>query len=61
MFEPNKMSGEKLLSNFVKLQQEVYKGRAIMQRMTGKPLNWIWLANYMMHRFTSRLKPESYL
>ena len=61
MFEPNKMSGEKLLSNFVKLQQEVYKGRAIMQRMKGKPLNWIWLANYMMNRFTGRLTPESYL
>ncbi len=61
MFEPTKMGGEKLLENFVKLQQEVYKGRAIMQRMKGKPLNWVWLANYMMHRFTKKLKPEIYL
>ena len=58
MFEPNKMKGDKLLENFVKLQREVYKGRAIMQRMKGKPLNWIWLANYMMHRFTNKLSPE---
>ena len=57
MFEPNKMSGEKLLENFVKLQQEVYKGRAILQRMKGKPLNWVWLANYAMNRFTSKLSP----
>lgn len=61
MFEPTKMSGEKLLENFVKLQREVYKGRAIMKRMTGKPLNWVWFANYMMHRFTKKLKPEIYL
>ncbi len=60
MFEPNKMSGEKLLSNFVKLQKEVYKGRAIMQRMKGKPLNWVWLANYAMNRFTSKLTSEYY-
>jgi bacteriochlorophyllide d C-12(1)-methyltransferase len=60
MFEPNKMSGERLLSNFVKLQKEVYKGRAIMQRMAGKPLNWVWLANYAMNRFTSKLTPEYY-
>ncbi len=60
MFEPTNMSGERLLSNFVKLQKEVYKGRAIMQRMTGKPLNWIWLANYAMNRFTSKLSPEYY-
>jgi len=61
MFEPSKMSGEKLLSNFVKLQKEVYKGRSIMQRMQGKPLNWVWLANYAMNRFTKRLKPELFL
>ncbi len=61
MFEPNTMSGEKLLENFVKLQKEVYKGRAIMQRMKGKPLNWVWFANYMMHRFTKKLTPEIYL
>ena len=60
MFEPNKISGEKLLSNFVKLQKEVYKGRAIMRRMKGKPLNWVWFVNYMMHRFTSKLSPEYY-
>jgi bacteriochlorophyllide d C-12(1)-methyltransferase len=61
MFEPRKISGEKLLENFVKLQKEVYKGRAIMRRMQGKPLNWVWLANFKMNRFTSRLKPETYL
>ena len=61
MFEPTNISGEKLLENFVKLQQEVYKGRAIMQRMKGKPFNWVWLANFMMNRFTKKLKPEIYL
>ncbi|TLU83092.1 MAG: B12-binding domain-containing radical SAM protein [Chlorobium sp.] len=61
MFEPRKISGEKLLENFVKLQKEVYRGRAIMQRMSGKPLNWVWLANIMMNRFTRRLAPEMYL
>ena len=60
MFEPNKMSGEKLLENFVKLQKEVYKGLAIMQRMKGKPLNWVWFVNYMMNRFTSKLSPSYY-
>ncbi|MEI6846551.1 MAG: radical SAM protein [Chlorobiaceae bacterium] len=58
MFEPKKISGEKLLNNFVKLQQEVYKGRAILQRMQGKPLNWVWLANLAMNNFTRKLKPE---
>ena len=61
MFEPRKISGEKLLENFVKLQKEVYRGRAIMRRMYGKPLNWVWLANFMMNRFTSRLTPDMYL
>ncbi|MBN1278156.1 MAG: B12-binding domain-containing radical SAM protein [Chlorobiaceae bacterium] len=61
MFEPKKMQGEKLLENFVKLQKEVYKGRAIMKRMQGKPLNWVWLANLKMHSFTKKLKPELYL
>ena len=60
MFEPNKMSGEKLLQNFVKLQQEVYKPGAIMKRMKGKPLNWVWLANYAMNRFTSKLSTTYY-
>ena len=60
MFEPTNMTGERLLSHFVKLQKEVYKGRAIMQRMAGKPLNWVWLANYAMNRFTSKLTPEYY-
>ena len=60
MFEPTNMTGERLLENFVKLQKEVYKGRAIMQRMAGKPLNWVWLANYAMNRFTSKLTPEYY-
>ncbi len=60
MFEPNKMAGDKMLEKFVKLQKEVYKGRAIMQRMKGKPLNWIWLANYAMNRFTQKLSKEYY-
>jgi bacteriochlorophyll C12 methyltransferase len=60
MFEPKKITGEKLLENFVKLQKEVYKGRSIMQRMQGKPFNWVWFANFMMNRFTSRLRPEIY-
>ncbi|KZK74306.1 MAG: B12-binding domain-containing radical SAM protein [Pelodictyon luteolum] len=61
MFEPHGMGGETLLKNFVKLQQEVYKGKAIMRRMQGKPLNWVWLANFMMNRFTRKLTPEIYL
>ncbi len=61
MFEPYGMSGEKLLENFIKLQKEVYKGKAIMKRMQGKPFNWVWLANYKMNRFTSKLRPETYL
>ncbi|MEE9904155.1 MAG: B12-binding domain-containing radical SAM protein [Chlorobium sp.] len=61
MFEPKKMQGEKLLENFVKLQKEVYKGRAILKRMQGKPLNWVWLANFKMHSFTRKLRPDIYL
>ncbi|ANT64526.1 B12-binding domain-containing radical SAM protein [Prosthecochloris sp. CIB 2401] len=61
MFEPKGITTETFLRNFVKLQQEVYKPRAIMKRMQGKPLNWVWLANIMMNRFTSKLKPEIYL
>jgi bacteriochlorophyll C12 methyltransferase len=60
MFEPSKMKGDKLLENFVKLQKEVYKGRSIMQRMKGKPLNWVWFVNYMMHRFTKKLSTDYY-
>ncbi len=61
MYEPKKLSGEKLVENFIKLQKEIYKGGAIMHRMRGKPLNWVWLANFMMHRFTSKLRSESFL
>ena len=61
MFEPKKISGEKLLENFVKLQREVYKGSAILRRMQGKPLNWVWLANFAMNNFTRKLKPEAFL
>ena len=61
MFEPRKMQGEKLLDNFVKLQKEVYNGRAIIKRMHGKPLNWVWLANFKMHAFTRKLNPGMYL
>jgi bacteriochlorophyll C12 methyltransferase len=32
-----------------------------MQRMQGKPFNWVWFANYMMNRFTRKLTPEIYL
>jgi bacteriochlorophyllide d C-12(1)-methyltransferase len=49
-----------LLQNFVKLQQEVYKGGAIVKRMKGKPMNWIWLANYAMNRFTHKLSTDYY-
>ncbi len=61
MYEPKKISGEKLLDNFIKLQSEVYRGRAIMKRMQGKPLNWVWMANFAMNRFTRKLRPEIYL
>lgn len=61
MFEPKNMTGEKLLENFIKLQREVYTGRAIMQRMKGKPFNWVWFVNYMMHRFTKKLTVDMYL
>ena len=61
MFEPKKLSGEKLLENFIKLQREVYKGSAIMKRMQGKPLNWVWLANFSMNRFTRSLRAEMFL
>jgi len=60
MFEPSKMTGEKLLENFVKLQKEVYKGRSILQRMKGKPLNWVWFVNYAMNRFTRKLSTHYY-
>ncbi len=60
MFEPTKMAGDKLLENFVKLQKEVYKGRSILQRMKGKPLNWVWFVNYAMNRFTSKLSTSYY-
>lgn len=61
MFEPRKISGEKLLENFVKLQKDVYRAKAILHRMQGKPLNWVWMANFMMNRFTSGLRPGVYL
>ncbi|HBU24592.1 MAG TPA: B12-binding domain-containing radical SAM protein [Chlorobaculum sp.] len=61
MFEPKKLGGEKLLENFIKLQREVYKGSAIMKRMQGKPLNWVWFVNFLMNRFTRKLTPEMYL
>ncbi len=58
MFEPSKMTSKQLLENFIKLQQDVYTGGAILRRMKGKPLNWVWLANYAMNRFTKKLTPE---
>lgn len=61
MFEPKKMVSHHFLKSFIKLQQEVYKKKAILKRMQGKPLNWIWLANFAMHNFTGKLKPEIYL
>ncbi|NTU54083.1 MAG: B12-binding domain-containing radical SAM protein, partial [Chlorobiaceae bacterium] len=44
MFEPKKIGTDTFLENFVKIQKEVYGARAIMRRMKGKPLNWVWLA-----------------
>ncbi len=61
MYEPKKISGQKLLENFIKLQREVYKGSAILKRMQGKPLNWVWFVNILMNRFTRKLTPEIYL
>ncbi|ASQ91605.1 B12-binding domain-containing radical SAM protein [Prosthecochloris sp. GSB1] len=61
MFEPRGMRSGKFLEHFVRLQKEIYKGRSIMRRMQGKPLNWVWLANFQMNRFTRRLRPEMYL
>jgi len=61
MFEPKTLGGEKLLENFIKLQREVYKGSAIMKRMQGKPVNWVWFVNFLMNRFTRKLTPEIYL
>ncbi|NTV25820.1 MAG: B12-binding domain-containing radical SAM protein [Chlorobiaceae bacterium] len=61
MFEPKGMGTEKFLENFVKVQREVYSGGAILRRMKGKRLNWVWLANLHMNRFTRSLKPSMYL
>ncbi|NTV03056.1 MAG: radical SAM protein [Chlorobiaceae bacterium] len=61
MYEPKKMAGGKLIENFIKLHREVYKGGAILKRMQGKPLNWVWMANLAMNRFAARLKPEAFL
>lgn len=60
MYEPKKISGDKLLENFVKLQKEIYKGSAILKRMKGKPLNWVWFVNYAMNRFTKKLSTGYY-
>jgi bacteriochlorophyll C12 methyltransferase len=61
MFEPKGMGTEKFLENFVKVQREVYNVGAIMRRMKGKRLNWVWLANLHMNRFTRSLTPSIYL
>ncbi len=61
MYEPKKISGQRLLENFIKLHREVYRGRAIMKRMQGKPLNWVWLANLSMNRFAAGLRPGNFL
>ncbi|MBN1928866.1 MAG: B12-binding domain-containing radical SAM protein [Chlorobiaceae bacterium] len=61
MFEPTGIGTDSFLENFVKIQKEVYGARAIMRRMKGKPLNWVWLANLQMNRFTRGLKPAMYL
>ena len=61
MFEPRGMGTEKFLEQFVKVQREVYNAGAIMRRMKGKRLNWVWLANLQMNRFTRALKPAMYL
>ncbi|NTU54233.1 MAG: B12-binding domain-containing radical SAM protein, partial [Chlorobiaceae bacterium] len=59
--EPKKIGTDTFLENFVKIQKEVYGARAIMRRMKGKPLNWVWLANLQMNRFTRALKPAMFL
>jgi bacteriochlorophyllide d C-12(1)-methyltransferase len=61
MYEPKKMHGEKLLANFIKLQQEIYSVKGILRRMHGKPFNWVWLANLQMNLFARRLRPELFL
>jgi bacteriochlorophyll C12 methyltransferase len=61
MFKPKGIGTEKFLEKFIRIQQEVYSGRAIMRRMKGKPLNWVWLANLQMHRFTRSLQPAMFL
>ncbi len=61
MFEPKGLGSRQFLDHFVKVQKEVYKGRAIARRMKGKRLNWVWLANLQMNRFTRSLKPSIYL
>ena len=61
MFEPTGIGTDTFLEQFVKIQREVYGAQAIMRRMKGKPLNWVWLANYQMNRFTRALKPAMYL
>lgn len=61
MFEPTGIGTNTFLEQFVKIQREVYGAQAIMRRMKGKPLNWVWLANLQMNRFTRALKPAMYL
>ncbi|TCD48494.1 radical SAM protein [Chlorobium sp. N1] len=61
MFEPKGLGTGAFLDNFVKVQREVYRGGAIMRRMKGKPVNWVWLANLQMNRFTRSLTPDIFL
>ena len=55
------MGTERFLSNFVKVPQEVSRGGSILRRMKGERLNWVWLANLQMNRFTRALKPAMFL
>ncbi|NTV45942.1 MAG: radical SAM protein [Chlorobiales bacterium] len=61
MYEPKKMSGEEMVKNFIKIQQEVYSLKSIYKRMQGKPVSWVWGINIAMHFFSKRLKPEMFL
>ena len=60
MYEPKKISGEKLVENFIKIHREVYSWKSIYHRMKGKPLNWVWFVNVAMHFFSKRMKPEMF-
>jgi len=61
VYEPKKLTGEELVKNFIKIQREVYSWKSIYKRISGKPLNWVWVANIAMHFFSKRLRPEMFM